>query len=114
MERMKIYVICFILVLECVNGDYGEFTKELNEAALRQEWCHDYQYSDSSSSLNNVQVVKMSEPYEQYDCKKRLSLSHTLNKHMYPPPEWVRLWLLIGRCHVQIFRDWVCTVHMYI
>ena len=104
--------ICFtfLSVLECVNGDYGEYTKELNEEALKPEWNHEYQQlTDSASSLNNVQVVKMSEPYAQFDCKKRLSLSQAFNKHIYPPPEWMRLWLLIGRCHVQIFRDWVCS-----
>ncbi|TMW51269.1 hypothetical protein DOY81_003655 [Sarcophaga bullata] len=96
-------------LLECVNGDYGEYTKELNEAALKPEWNHEYQLMDSSSSLNNIPMVKMSDPYAQFDCKKRLSLSHAFNKHIYPPPEWIRLWLLIGRCHVQIFRDWTLT-----
>lgn len=97
--------------MECVNGDYGDYTNVLAEAAAKPEWKHDYQAIDMvSSTLKEVQIVKMSEASELYNGKRRFSLAHNHNnnnKHLYPPPEWMRLWLLIGRCHVQIFRDWV-------
>ncbi|KAM7353103.1 ATP-binding cassette sub-family G member 1 isoform 1-T4 [Cochliomyia hominivorax] len=97
-------------LLECVNGDYGDYTNALAEAATQPEWKYDYIDSDSmSSSLKNVQIVKMSETSKYDNDKKSLSITQTANKHMYPPPEWMRLWLLIGRCHVQIFRDWTLT-----
>ncbi|XP_037826696.1 ATP-binding cassette sub-family G member 1-like [Lucilia sericata] len=101
-------------LLECVNGDYGDYTDSLAQAALLPQWRHDYYDEQSvSSTLHNVQIVRMSDTSRQFEDKKSLSLSNAVNKHMYPPPEWMRLWLLIGRCHVQIFRDWVCKSWKY-
>lgn len=80
------------------------------EAAKKPEWRHDYHNGDdtrSSLANNEVPVVKMSTTSSEYNGKTRSSQSYSSTKHMYPPPEWMRLWLLIGRCHVQIFRDWV-------
>lgn len=95
-------------MLECVNGDYGDYTNALAEAAKKPEWRHDYDDSDSVPAMDEVQVVKISSSRtNDNNVKNKLSHSSISSKHMYPPPEWMRLWLLMGRCHVQIYRDWV-------
>lgn len=93
---------CFyIKVLECVNGDYGDYNDILREESKKPEWHYKNNNSIRPLEANNeVQVIKMSENSDA-------SVTFTASKHIYPPPEWMRLWMLVGRCHVQILRDWV-------
>lgn len=94
-----------------MNGDYGDHTDDLAAVARQPKWQYDYDAEQQQhlDGINGVQIVKMME--SQRDGVKQLSPSITppmsATKHVYPPPEWMRLWLLIGRCHVQFFRDWV-------
>jgi len=97
-------------LLECVNGEFGDYTDELAESAKNPQWRYDQVEEENvTNHLNEVQIIKMVEA----TTPKRISPSVTppmsTTKHIYPPPEWVRLWLLIGRCHVQFFRDWTVT-----
>ncbi|KAI9586388.1 hypothetical protein GQX74_002235 [Glossina fuscipes] len=85
-------------LLECVNGDYGDYNDILREESTKPEW----HYNNNNKANNEVQVIKMSENSDA-------SLTFTASKHIYPPPEWMRLWMLVGRCHVQILRDWTVT-----
>ncbi|XP_018804492.1 PREDICTED: ATP-binding cassette sub-family G member 1 isoform X1 [Bactrocera latifrons] len=100
-------------LLECVNGDYGDHTDDLAAAARQPKWRCDYDAEQPQhlDGLNGVQIVKIME--SKRGGVKQLSPSITppisATKHVYPPPEWMRLWLLIGRCHVQFFRDWTVT-----
>uniref|UniRef100_A0A1A9V888 ABC transporter domain-containing protein n=1 Tax=Glossina austeni TaxID=7395 RepID=A0A1A9V888_GLOAU len=90
-------------LLECVNGDYGDYNDVLREESEKPEW--NYKNNNSIRPLeanNEVQVIKMSENTDAF-------VTFTASKHIYPPPEWMRLWMLVGRCHVQILRDWTVT-----
>ncbi|XP_037881805.1 ATP-binding cassette sub-family G member 1 isoform X1 [Glossina fuscipes] len=90
-------------LLECVNGDYGDYNDILREESTKPEWHYNNNNSIRPLEANNeVQVIKMSENSDA-------SLTFTASKHIYPPPEWMRLWMLVGRCHVQILRDWTVT-----
>ncbi|XP_004531236.1 ATP-binding cassette sub-family G member 1 [Ceratitis capitata] len=101
-------------LLECVNGEYGDHTEVLATAARQPEWRHDHtQDPQHLEGLSGEEIAKMSELQRRAEGKKLLTPSVTppssVSKHIYPPPEWMRLWLLIGRCHVQFFRDWTVT-----
>lgn len=91
-------------LLEVVSGEYGDLSNELYEAAKEQKWRIDA--IEDVEYMNSVQLIKMNEASESKQ-KRWPSIEST--KHVYPPPEWVKLWLLIGRCHVQFFRDWTVT-----
>lgn len=100
--HINFLAILLLLVLECVNGDHGDYTSILAEAAMKPEWGHNY--NSSRSAITNGD--KVTEAVAEANGKNAHTPMST--SHVYPPPEWMRLWLLIGRCHVQIFRDWVC------
>ncbi|XP_061388837.1 ATP-binding cassette sub-family G member 1-like [Musca vetustissima] len=100
-------------LLECVNGDYGDYTMALAEAAQKPEWRHNYNRSRSAIMASD-KIVEANTGVSVPSNGKLLhsatdAFSNRSSSHFYPPPEWVRLWLLIGRCHVQIFRDWSLT-----
>ncbi|XP_017466229.1 PREDICTED: ATP-binding cassette sub-family G member 1 [Rhagoletis zephyria] len=100
-------------LLECVNGEYGDHTDGLAVAALQPKWRHDYDADAQQhlDGLNGVQIVKMIESQQAAEKPHSPSITPPMSatKHVYPPPEWMRLWLLIGRCHVQFYRDWTVT-----
>ncbi|XP_053961340.1 ATP-binding cassette sub-family G member 1 [Anastrepha ludens] len=102
-------------LLECVNGDYGDHIDELAIAARQCKWLYDYDTDPQQlDGLDGVQIVKLSESQRVAEKSRSPSIvvatkPLVVTKHVYPPPEWVRLWLLIDRCHVQIFRDWTMT-----
>ncbi|EDW77576.1 uncharacterized protein Dwil_GK24575 [Drosophila willistoni] len=107
-------------LLECVNGDYGNHTEALTNAAKDDRWRYDQQLmpSDEESQVpatppTETQLAKFNESQAQAQSQKKpftkLDSSKDLARHTYPPAEWMRLWLLIGRCHLQFFRDWTLT-----
>uniref|UniRef100_A0A1A9WKJ0 ABC transporter domain-containing protein n=1 Tax=Glossina brevipalpis TaxID=37001 RepID=A0A1A9WKJ0_9MUSC len=92
-------------LLECVNGDYGDFVDVLKEESQKAEWYYNNNNKSNMRTLeagNEIQVPKMSGTSE-------VSVTFDATKHIYPPPEWMRLWMLVGRCHVQILRNWTTT-----
>lgn len=91
-------------LLEVVCGEYGDFSDQLIAAASENKWRYDA--LEDVENMNSVQLIKMNEAVQSSQ-KRWPSIEST--KHIYPPPEWVKLWLLIGRCHVQFFRDWTVT-----
>ncbi|KAH8403022.1 hypothetical protein KR222_003164, partial [Zaprionus bogoriensis] len=106
-------------LLECVNGDFEDHTAALTECAKDSRWRYDQQLMESEEAepSSEAQVAKFNESQTQgqkqieWRTEMLLEVESTkeMVKHTYPPPEWVRLWLLIGRCHLQFFRDWTLT-----
>ncbi|XP_017837288.2 ATP-binding cassette sub-family G member 1 isoform X2 [Drosophila busckii] len=98
-------------LLECVNGDFDDHTDALTECAKDQRWRYDQQLlQDDAEAPSEAQVAKFNESQTQTMPQlKKLESSKELIQHTYPPPEWMRLWILIGRCHLQFFRDWTLT-----
>jgi len=110
--------VLIISVLECANGDYGDQTENLAEAAKDNRWRYDQQLmqGETAEPPSETQVAKFNESQSapgqvQVQVQKieiqNMESSKDLTKHTYPPTETARLWLLIGRCHLQFFRDWV-------
>ncbi|KRG03429.1 ATP-binding cassette sub-family G member 1 isoform X2 [Drosophila mojavensis] len=101
-------------LLECVNGDFDDHTEALTEGARDARWRYDQQLvQDEAEPPTDAQVAKFNESQTQGQAAQskiqKAESAKELIKHTYPPPEWVRLWLLIGRCHLQFFRDWTLT-----
>ncbi|EDV57509.1 ATP-binding cassette sub-family G member 1 [Drosophila erecta] len=106
-------------LLECANGDYGDQTEALAEAAKDIRWRYDQQLmqGETADEPSETQVAKFNESQSpgqvQVQVQKieiqNMESSKDLTKHIYPPTEYMRLWLLIGRCHLQFFRDWTLT-----
>ncbi|XP_016991260.1 ATP-binding cassette sub-family G member 1 [Drosophila rhopaloa] len=106
-------------LLECANGDYGDQTESLAEAAKDTRWRYDQQLMQGEAAVlpSETQVAKFNESQSpgqvQVQVQKieiqNMESSKDLTKHTYPPTEYMRLWLLIGRCHLQFFRDWTVT-----
>jgi len=115
--------VLIISVLECANGDYGDQTEALAEAAKDIRWRYDQQLmqGEDADAPSETQVAKFNESQSpgqvQVQVQKieiqNMESSKDLTKHTYPPTEYMRLWLLIGRCHLQFFRDWVSWVCFY-
>ncbi|XP_060661050.1 ATP-binding cassette sub-family G member 1 isoform X1 [Drosophila nasuta] len=118
-------------LLECVNGDFEDHTAALTECAKDTRWRYDQQLmqADDVEPPTEAQVAKFNESQSQSQSQSQaqspsqgqqttsqpkvqlqtMESTKELIKHTYPPPEWMRLWLLIGRCHLQFFRDWTLT-----
>ncbi|KAH8378019.1 hypothetical protein KR093_008498, partial [Drosophila rubida] len=113
-------------LLECVNGDFDDHTEALTECAKDTRWRYDQQLMqpDDIEPPTESQVAKFNESQSQAQSQSpsqgrqtvqskvqlhSMESAKELIKHTYPPPEWMRLWLLIGRCHLQFFRDWTLT-----
>ncbi|XP_070132821.1 ATP-binding cassette sub-family G member 1 isoform X4 [Drosophila bipectinata] len=106
-------------LLECVNGDYGDHTEALAESAKDTRWRYDQQLmqDEDTEMPSESQVAKFNESQspgqDQSQVQKveiqKIESSKELTRHTYPPTEYMRLWLLIGRCHLQFFRDWTLT-----
>lgn len=102
-----------------MNGDFEDHTEALTECAKDTRWRYDQElmpdeaveppteaqvakFNESQNPQQGQHVVTVQQPKLQ-----KMESTKEMVKHTYPPPEWVRLWLLIGRCHLQFFRDWV-------
>lgn len=81
-------------LLEVANCEYGSYTKILSENAKDNRWI-----DDENLTVETVELTKKLPSYDMLDPNKKIS----------PPPEWIQLWALIGRCHVQFYRDWTVT-----
>lgn len=107
------YIIRHVTVLECVNGDFEDHTEALTECAKDTRWRYDV-----SETPSETQVAKFNESHTQGQAAQpkiqKVDSTKELVKHTYPPPEWMRLWLLIGRCHLQFFRDWVRKTNLFL
>lgn len=90
------------IVLECVNGDYGNFNDVLAIASKNTRWCQ-----NSEDTIQTLKWSKMIETTSRKSITPSITPPMQSTQHVYPPQEFVKLWILIGRCHVQFFRDWV-------
>lgn len=103
-------------LLEVANGEYGNFTYQLAKAAISDQWRESTpnvyirdEYDDHSDDRISYETdekriscyTKTSE-----SCSGKLSLKSGIR---ITPSEWTRLWVLISRCNVQLYRDWTVT-----
>lgn len=101
MTTGNIYFINF-LVLEIANKEYGDFTPQLAKAAKDDRWrCNANFITDQiNSSFEHFQIETEKTPVYRHNSNESKELHAT-------PSEWKRFLLLLGRCHVHYYRDWV-------
>jgi ATP-binding cassette, subfamily G (WHITE), member 1 len=105
-------------LLEVANGEYGNFTYQLAKAAINDQWRtsstmvyirDDYDHDDHiDDGISNGTDEKRVSVYTKTseDLSAKLSIKSGIR---ITPSEWTRLWVLISRCNVLLFRDWTVT-----
>lgn len=106
-------------LLEVANGEYGNFNYQLAKAAISEQWRtssstvyirDDY---DNSSDRNDDGISNDTD-------EKRISVYTKTSDNLsgklsvksgirITPSEFTRLWVLMARCNVLLFRDWTVT-----
>lgn len=110
-------------MLEVVNSEYGNFTYQLAKAAISDQWrtstatmyIRDDYEGEASSDKNEDGISDNTEEkrisvYTKASDSENLSGKVSLRSSIKTTPsEWTRLWVLISRCNVLLFRDWTVT-----
>lgn len=96
------------LVIEVVNGDYGDFVPQLTTAANRSICYKSDKPTDFSVDDNDTPVIKV----DSLACVDASLLKQQDGDSkdidiITPPSEWSKFWTLVGRCQVCYYRDWV-------
>ncbi|CRK94326.1 CLUMA_CG007841, isoform A [Clunio marinus] len=110
-------------LLEVTNGEYGNFTYQLAKAAINDQW----RSSTTSVYIREEYENSLDRDRDRIDDRisndtdeKRISVYTKTSDEMSAkfslkggerttPSEWTRLWVLIARCNVLLFRDWTVT-----
>lgn len=110
-------------LLEVANGEYGNFTYQLAAAATGDQWRTSTstvyirdEYESESSSEKNDDACSESADDKRISVYTKTSESENLSGRMSfkssiktTPSELTRLWVLISRCNVLLYRDWTVT-----
>lgn len=98
------------LVLEVANAEYGNFNKPMAIAAVDDRW------RLSSGFIANSTNSSCQPPMEQFQLETPIVDKHqsvtrveSYDSHdvRQVPSEWSKFWVLVGRCHIHLYRDWV-------
>lgn len=97
-------------VIEVANGDYGDFVPLLSAAANRSE-CY-LKGNSASIEDDSMPVIKV----DTLGCVDMPLLKKQLTENgkgtIRVPSEWSKFWTLVGRCHINCYRDWVSSMTM--
>ncbi|KAL7042531.1 hypothetical protein ACKWTF_001178 [Chironomus riparius] len=110
-------------LLEVANGEYGNFTYQLAKAAIGDQWRTSSstvyikdEYENESNSDRNDDGISNDTEEKRISVYTKTSESENLSGKLSfkssiktTPSEWTRLWILISRCNVLLFRDWTVT-----
>lgn len=106
-------------LLEVANGEYGNFTYQLAKAAISEQWRtstntvyirdeydnHSERAEDRiSCDTDEKRISVYTKTSEDFSGKTTFKAGERVS-----PSEWTRLWVLITRCNVLLFRDWTVT-----
>lgn len=113
-------------VLEVANGEYGNYNAEMAAAAVDDRWrltgaaaaAAAAANSDTSceASSETTAMLMQSTPsgkrMEQFSMEPTKQVVSRVesndSRDVHPvPSEWAKFWVLVGRCHVHYYRDWV-------
>lgn len=106
-------------LLEVANGEYGNFTYQLAKAAINEQWrtstntvyirdeydSHSDRVEDRSSCDTDEKRISVYTKTSE-DLSGKLSFKPGVR---ITPSEWTRLWVLMSRCNVLLYRDWTVT-----
>jgi len=110
-------------LLEVANGEYGNFTYQLAKSAIGDQWRTSSstvyikdEYENESNSDRNDDGISNGTEEKRISVYTKTSESENLSGKLSfkssiktLPSEWTRLWILISRCNVLLFRDWTVT-----
>lgn len=83
-------------MLDVVTGEFGEVTQQLKDATNSTSWRGEHPVMMQARVTNTEDLEICSEINNSFDEART-------------PSEWVRLWVLVGRCLIQLYRDWTIT-----
>lgn len=103
-------------LLDVANGEFGNFTYQLAKAAIGEQWRTSTSTVYIRDEYDN-QSDRTEDEISNNSDEKRISVytkssedSSALKAGIrITPSEWIRLWVLISRCNVLLFRDWTVT-----
>lgn len=97
-----IFILLTLSVLEVANKEYGDFSQQLTNAAKDDRWRLNSNFiaDQFHSSFQHFQI----EGDKTAVCRNNSNESKELH---IPPSEWTRFLLLVGRCRIHYYRDWV-------
>lgn len=106
-------------LLEVANGEYGNFNYQLAKAAISEQWRTStttvYIRDDyDNNSERNVDGISNDTDEKRISVYTKTSDNVSGKLSLKPgiritPSEWTRLWVLISRCNILLFRDWTVT-----
>lgn len=97
-----IFISILFLVLEVANKEYGDFNKELTKAAKDDRW---RQHSTFITEQIHTTFQHFQIEVERPAVYRTNSIES--KELIVPPSEWTKFVLLLGRCNVHYYRDWV-------
>lgn len=93
----------FTLVLEVATAEYGDFIPQLSKAATDDRW------RLSATSFLTEPVRSQIEQFQLDTVKSQVSRINSSESHdIYDvPSEWRKFLVLLKRCNIHYYRDWV-------
>lgn len=104
---MVIITSNILSVLEIANKEYGDFNQQLAKASKDDRWRLNSNFitDQINSSFQHFQI----EGEKNVVCRNNSNESKELH---VPPSEWTKFLLLVGRCNVHYYRDWVSLISL--
>ncbi|XP_055712989.1 ATP-binding cassette sub-family G member 1 [Phlebotomus papatasi] len=97
-------------IIEVANGDYGNFTYTLANAALDNRWRSSQMcIMDRAISIKTNRSSFISDSSNSSSENAPSTTCITSSRYIETPSEWSRLRTLMQRCKLQCFRDWTVT-----
>lgn len=88
-------------------GEYGNVTEQLAIAAADSKWRLDAKRTIDLIDKHSDQYLNGTVKYnENGQIDMPLKFNYDI-QNITVPGEWKRLWILMKRCQVQLYRDWV-------
>lgn len=90
-------------MLEVANCEYGNFNPQLAKAAVDDRWRLSSSYITSGEPIRPIEQFQL-EPMKNVATRMDSNESREIYR---VPSEWTKFWVLVGRCHIHLYRDWV-------
>lgn len=98
-------------MLEVANGEYGDFTPQMAKAAIDDRWRVPSAYLTTNETVENLQPIDQFEMEPTKTPATRMNSNDSSYVHKVPS-EWAKFWVLVGRCHIHYYRDWVVQTNI--
>lgn len=101
------FVSIVYTVLEVASNEYGDFTNQLAQSSREDRWrlTNGSYASTPTNNLDEFQIQPIKPSIQRLN-------SNDSREVFSVPSEWTKLWILLGRCHIHYYRDWVSIVYL--